>query len=39
MFADNTNLFCKSKTVKTLFLKLNIELEKIMEWFQATNYL
>ena len=29
MFADDTNLFCKSKTVKTLFLKANIELEKI----------
>ena len=28
IFADNTNLFCKSKTVKTLFLKANIELKK-----------
>ena len=28
MFADNKNLFCKGKTVKTLFLKANIELEK-----------
>ena len=35
MFADDTNLFCKSKTVKTLFLKANIELEKISEWSQA----
>ena len=35
MFADDTNLFCKSKTVKTLFLKANIELKKISEWFQA----
>ena len=35
MFADDTNLFCKSKTVKTLFLKANIELQKISEWFQA----
>ena len=29
MFADgNTNLFCKSKVVKTLFLKANIKFEK-----------
>ena len=35
MFADDTNLFCKSKTVKTLFLKVNIDLEKISEWFQV----
>ena len=26
MFADDKNLFCKSKNVKTLFLKVNIEL-------------
>ena len=35
MFAEDTNLSCKSKTVKTLFLKANIELEKISKWFQA----
>ena len=35
MFADDTNLFYKSKTVKTFFLKAIIELEKISEWFQA----
>ena len=35
MFAGDTNLFCKSKTVKTLFLKANIELKNILEWFQA----
>ena len=35
MFADNTNLFCESKTDKTLFLKADIDLEKISEWFQA----
>ena len=29
MFANDTNLFCKSKTVKTLFLKANTELEKM----------
>ena len=29
MFAyGNTNLFCKSKVVKTLFLKANIKFEK-----------
>ena len=36
MFADNTNLFSKSETVKTLFLKANIELKKNSEWFQAS---
>ena len=35
MFADDTNLFGKSKTVKTLFLKANIEVKKFLEWFQA----
>ena len=35
LFAGNTNIFCKSKTVRTLFLKANIELEKTSEWFQA----
>ena len=35
MFVDDTNLFCKIETVKTLFLKANIELKKISEWFQA----
>ena len=30
-----TNLFCKIKTVKTLFLKENIKLKKNSEWFQA----
>ena len=34
-FTDDTNLFCKSKTAKTLFLKLNIKLEKTSEWFQV----
>ena len=34
-FADDTQLFCKSATVRTLFLKANIELKKIPEWFQA----
>ena len=35
MFPDKTNLICKIKTVKTLFLKANIELKKISEWLQA----
>ena len=35
MSGDHTNLFCKSKTVKTIFFKANIDLEKISEWFQA----
>ena len=37
MFADNTYLFYKSKTVKTLFLKANIEIKKISEWFLVNN--
>ena len=36
MFADDTSLFCKSKSVITLFLKANIELKKNSEWFQAS---
>ena len=35
MFVDDTNLFCKIETVRTLFLKPNIELKKMSEWFQA----
>ena len=35
MSTDHPNLFCKSKTVKTIFFKANIDLEKISEWFQA----
>ena len=36
MFADDTNVFCKSGTVKTLFLKVNIELEKFWNGFKQT---
>ena len=36
MFADDTNLFCLEKHIKTLFQTANIELEKIAIWFQAT---
>ena len=35
MLADDTNLFCSGKHIKTLFQKANIELEKIAIWFQA----
>ena len=35
MFAGKRNLFRKSKNIKSFFLKANIELEKISEWFQA----
>ena len=35
MFADDTNLFCSGKHIKTLFQTANIELEKIAIWFQA----
>ena len=35
MFADDRNLFCKSKTVNTLFLEANMELKKFSEWFQT----
>ena len=35
MFADDTNLFCSSNDIKTLFLNTNLELKKISEWFRA----
>ena len=35
MFADDINLFCSGKHIKTLFQTANIELEKIAIWFQA----
>ena len=35
MFADDTNLFCLGKHIKTLFQTANTELEKIAIWFQA----
>ena len=35
MFADDTNLFCSNKKIKPLFLKANLELGKISEWFLA----
>ena len=35
IFADDTNLFCSGKHIKTLFQTANIELEKIAICFQA----
>ena len=35
MFADDTNLFCSSNDIKTLFLNTNLELKKISERFRA----
>ena len=33
MLADDTNLFCSNKEIKPLFLKANLELGRISEWF------
>ena len=35
MFADDTNLFCSHKNIKTLFQIVNSELELVTEWFLA----
>ena len=35
LFADDTNSFCSIKEIKPLFLKVNLELGEISEWFQA----
>ena len=35
MFADDTNLFCEHKDLKTLFSLVNQWLQKINEWFEA----
>ena len=35
MFADNTNLFCSHKNIKTLFEIVNSELKLVNEWFLA----
>ena len=35
MFANDTNLFCVGKHIKTLFQTAKIELGKIAIWFQA----
>ena len=33
MFADDTNLFYAEENIKTLFNTVNIELQKISQWF------
>ena len=33
MFADDTNLFYAEENIKTLFDIVNIELQKISQWF------
>ena len=35
MFANDTNLFCSGKHIKTLFHTANIELEKSGIWLRA----
>ena len=35
MFADDTNLFFLHKNIKELFLNVNSELSKIIQWFNA----
>ena len=35
MYADNTNLFYSNNDIETLFSTVNMELEKISEWFKA----
>ena len=35
MFANDTNLFCLNKKLKTLFSEANLELRKISEWSRA----
>ena len=33
MFADDTNFFCTEENIKTLFDTVNIELQKLSQWF------
>ena len=35
MFADDTNLFYAEENIKTLFDTVNIELQKIRQWFMS----
>ena len=35
MFADDANLFCSLKNIKTLFQIVNSELKLVTEWFLA----
>ena len=39
MFADDIYLFCSNKTIKPLFLKANLELQKYLNGFGRINYL
>ena len=38
MFADDTNLFCSHKNIKTLFQIVNSELKLVSEWFLANKF-
>ena len=35
MYANDTNLFYSNNDIETLFSAINMELEKISEWFKA----
>ena len=35
MYADNTNLFYSNNDIEILFSTVNMELEKVSEWFKA----
>ena len=35
MFADDSNLFCLNEEIKPLFMRANLELKKISEWFRV----
>ena len=35
MFADDTNLFYSHSNIKTLFNTVNLELNKLNEWFKT----
>ena len=39
MYADNTNLFCTNNDIEILFSAVNMELEKISEWFKENKLL
>ena len=39
MYADDTNLFYSNNDTETLFSTVNMELEKIREWFKANKLL
>ena len=35
LYVGDTNLFCSNNDIETLFSTVNMELEKISEWFKA----